>query len=89
MGFRWEILLAVFVTGVQSYTDTSNFVFKHHSNEELPLVLDSIHQQCPNITRVYTLAEKSVLGVPLYVMEFSTNPGHHQLSKFKLYPVSL
>ncbi|KAF5286912.1 hypothetical protein FQA39_LY00445 [Lamprigera yunnana] len=30
---------------------------------------------------MYTLSETSVLGVPLYVIEFSTQPGHHVLMK--------
>ncbi|KAL0281447.1 UNVERIFIED_CONTAM: hypothetical protein PYX00_002430 [Menopon gallinae] len=79
MGVRWAFLFVSIVAGVHCYTDTSNFVFKHHSNDELPRVLEDIHNQCPNITRVYTLSEKSVLGRPLYVIEFSTTPGSHQL----------
>jgi Zinc carboxypeptidase. len=55
--------------------------FKHHNNEELQQVLSAIHHKCPNITRVYTLSERSVQGVPLYVIEFSTKPGYHQLCK--------
>lgn len=53
--------------------------FRHHDNEEIPRVLASIHGRCPNITRVYTLSERSVQGVPLYVIEFSTTPGYHQI----------
>lgn len=53
--------------------------FRHHNNEELQEVLSMIHHKCPNITRVYTLSERSVRGVPLYVIEFSTKPGYHQL----------
>ena len=32
----------------------------------------------PNITRIYTLSEPSVLGEPLYLIEFSTTPGFHE-----------
>ncbi|EEB19934.1 carboxypeptidase E precursor, putative [Pediculus humanus corporis] len=73
------MILIFIIGGVRSYTDTSNFTFKHHSNEELPIILREIHSMCPNITRVYTLSEPSVLGEPLYVIEFSENPGYHQL----------
>nr|USU81843.1 M14 metal carboxypeptidase 12 [Antheraea pernyi] len=45
---------------------------------ELPLVLEEVHEKCPNITRVYALTEPSVRNVPLYVIEFSTTPGFHQ-----------
>ncbi|XP_063217316.1 carboxypeptidase E-like [Bacillus rossius redtenbacheri] len=56
------------------------FQFQHHDNEQLPQVLEAVHRRCPNITRVYTLG-KSVRGVPLYVIEFSSTPGRHQLLK--------
>ena len=55
--------------------------YRHHNNEELEEVLSMIHHRCPNITRVYTLSERSVRGIPLYVIEFSTKPGYHQLCK--------
>jgi len=57
------------------------FEFKHHDNQELYQVLEKVHQACPNITRMYTLSETSVMGVPLYVIEFSTNPGQHEILK--------
>ncbi|KAK6633778.1 hypothetical protein RUM44_004385 [Polyplax serrata] len=79
MGFNWQILLVSLIAGVQCYTETSNFVFKHHSNEELANVLKEVHSQCPNVTRLYTLSEPSVLGEPLYVIEFAESPGRHQL----------
>ena len=31
------------------------------------------------MSRLYTLSETSVSGVPLYVLEFSDMPGKHQL----------
>lgn len=57
------------------------FEYKHHNNEELLQVLQNVNAECPNITRIYTLSETSVLGVSLYVIEFSTKPGHHELRK--------
>jgi hypothetical protein len=38
-----------------------------------------IHNQCPDVSRLYTLSEPSVNGVPLYVLEFSDMPGRHEL----------
>lgn len=58
-------------------TFSFSFEFKHHNNQELYQVLDSVHKKCPNITRIYTLSESSVLGVPLYFIEFSTQVGQH------------
>lgn len=60
---------------------SSSFEFKHHNNKELNEVLQSIHQRCPNITRLYELSERSSNGWPLTVIEFSTHPGHHGLCK--------
>lgn len=57
------------------------FEYKHHNNEELMQELEDVNAECPNITRIYTLSETSVLGIPLYLIEFSTKPGHHELSK--------
>eukprot|EP00090_Calanus_glacialis_P034114 TRINITY_DN569_c0_g1_i1.p1 TRINITY_DN569_c0_g1~~TRINITY_DN569_c0_g1_i1.p1 ORF type:complete len:495 (-),score=140.55 TRINITY_DN569_c0_g1_i1:78-1430(-) len=44
-------------------------------------VLQQVHNRCPDISRLYTLSEPSVLGVPLYVLEFSDHPGHHELTE--------
>lgn len=67
---------------------SSAFEWKHHNNEELPVVLEQVHQKCPSITRVYTLSEPSVRGVPLYVIEFSETPGFHQPCKYLINIVS-
>merc|ERR1719382_2074137 len=53
--------------------------FKHHNNTELAAVLQQVHNACPDVTRLYTLSEPSVLGVPLYVLEFSDRLGRHEL----------
>lgn len=58
-----------------------SFELKHHDNKELNEVLQSVHQRCPNITRLYELSERSSNGWPLTVIEFSTHPGHHDLCK--------
>ncbi|CAH0699986.1 unnamed protein product [Spodoptera exigua] len=57
---------------------SAEFIWKHHNNEQLPIVLEEVHAKCPNITRVYALSEPSVCGVPLYVIEFADTPGFHQ-----------
>ncbi|CAH1107843.1 unnamed protein product [Psylliodes chrysocephalus] len=62
-------------------TGSLQFQFKHHNNEELLEVLQDVNSKCPNISRIYTLSENSVLGIPLYVIEFSTKPGHHEVLK--------
>ncbi|ODN06398.1 Carboxypeptidase E [Orchesella cincta] len=64
-----------------SVTASTSFQFKHHNNQEILKVLESVHQACPNVTRIYTLSETSVKGVPLYMIEFSTHPGQHEILK--------
>lgn len=70
-----------FICLVFCLSASAEFVWKHHNNEELPQVLEEVHEKCPNITRVYALSEPSVLNVPLYVIEFSDTPGFHQQCK--------
>ena len=53
--------------------------FKHHNNEELATILEDVHSRCPNITKVYALSENSVAGNPLLLIEFSDEPGYHEL----------
>ncbi|KAJ8977281.1 hypothetical protein NQ317_015566 [Molorchus minor] len=60
---------------------TLQFEFKHHNNTELLRVLQDVTRKCSNISRIYTLSENSVLGIPLYVIEFSAKPGHHEILK--------
>lgn len=67
---------------VPSLVTASSYQFKHHSNAEILKVLETVHQACPNITRIYTLSETSVKGVPLYMIEFSTHPGQHEQCKW-------
>ncbi|KAL1459326.1 hypothetical protein WDU94_011320 [Cyamophila willieti] len=71
------LLLAVCQSVWSRHIVEEGFQFKHHDNAELLQVLESVHHRCPNITRVYTLNERSVLGNPLLLIEFSRNPGVH------------
>uniref|UniRef100_A0A1B6CEM3 Peptidase M14 domain-containing protein n=1 Tax=Clastoptera arizonana TaxID=38151 RepID=A0A1B6CEM3_9HEMI len=71
--YQWVSLLCLFASNT-----FAEFQFKHHNNQELADVLQDVHQKCPNITRVYTLSQTSVQGVPLYVIEFSKHPGFHK-----------
>lgn len=56
--------------------------FKHHNNTEMAAVMQQIHNACPDITRLYTLSETSVNGIPLYVLEITDNPGKHEACKY-------
>ncbi|RVE56874.1 hypothetical protein OJAV_G00210610 [Oryzias javanicus] len=54
--------------------------FRHHSYMEMRKLMKSVREECPNITRIYTIG-RSYMGLKLYVMEFSDNPGKHELGE--------
>ncbi|XP_075772224.1 putative carboxypeptidase X1 [Pelodiscus sinensis] len=52
--------------------------FRHHNYKEMRKLMKKVNEECPNITRVYSIG-KSYRGLKLYVMEISDNPGQHEL----------
>ena len=55
--------------------------FKYYSYDEMYNVVKNITSTgCKNITRIYTIG-KSVRGRDLFVVEFSKNPGKHEILK--------
>ncbi len=80
---RLALLLAVVLAGGSA---ADAFGWKHHDNQEMVALLEAVHAKCPNVTRIYTLSETSVLGNPLVVLEFSDQPGVHELRKSLLPP---
>ncbi|KAM8833487.1 putative carboxypeptidase X1 isoform 2-T2 [Synchiropus picturatus] len=54
--------------------------FRHHNYKDMRVLMKSVTEECPDITRVYTIG-KSYLGLKLYVMEMSDNPGKHELGE--------
>uniref|UniRef100_M4AXG5 Carboxypeptidase X, M14 family member 1 n=1 Tax=Xiphophorus maculatus TaxID=8083 RepID=M4AXG5_XIPMA len=54
--------------------------FKHHNYKEMRKLMKSVHDECPNITRIYSIG-KSYKDLKLYVMEISDNPGKHELGE--------
>uniref|UniRef100_A0A8C6ZDF3 Carboxypeptidase X, M14 family member 1 n=1 Tax=Nothoprocta perdicaria TaxID=30464 RepID=A0A8C6ZDF3_NOTPE len=54
--------------------------FRHHNYDEMRKVGPAAVGQCPNITRIYSIG-RSYLGLKLYVMEISDNPGRHEVGE--------
>lgn len=60
------------------YTLTSdNLDFKHHNYEQMKDYISKIQENCPDITRLYSIG-KSVNNRELLVLEMSDNPGKHE-----------
>jgi len=53
------------------------FEFVHHDQAALMRILDETQAKCPDVSRVYSLPEKSVKGRDLRVIVFGKNPGQH------------
>lgn len=54
--------------------------FTYHSNTDLISVLKKTEEQCSGIARTYSIG-RSMEGRELLVIEFSNNPGEHELRK--------
>nr|XP_057933516.1 probable carboxypeptidase X1 isoform X1 [Doryrhamphus excisus] len=54
--------------------------FRHHNYKEMRKLMKMVSEECPDITRIYTIG-KSYMGLKLYVMEISDNPGKHELGE--------
>ncbi|KAK2863144.1 hypothetical protein Q5P01_002677 [Channa striata] len=52
--------------------------FNYHSNAEMNSILKKTEEQCSDIARTYSIG-RSMEGRELLVIEFSNNPGQHEL----------
>ncbi|XP_034627631.1 probable carboxypeptidase X1 [Trachemys scripta elegans] len=59
---------------------TDKLDFRHHNYKEMRKLMKEVNEECPNITRVYSIG-KSYLGLKMYAMEISDNPGQHELGE--------
>uniref|UniRef100_H3AV67 Carboxypeptidase X, M14 family member 1 n=2 Tax=Latimeria chalumnae TaxID=7897 RepID=H3AV67_LATCH len=59
---------------------TDKFDFRHHNYKEMRRLMKAVNEECPDITRVYSIG-KSYLGLKMYVMEISDNPGQHEVGE--------
>lgn len=58
--------------------EASKYEVKHHHYNEYMQYLMNVHQECPDITRLYSIGQ-SVEGRELQIIEFSTSPGEHTI----------
>lgn len=61
-------------------TNVRHLSSSYTSFNSLKTVLDKIHEECPNITRVYSIGN-SVLGKPLWVISLGDRPTEHELGE--------
>ncbi|XP_017162096.1 inactive carboxypeptidase-like protein X2 isoform X1 [Poecilia reticulata] len=54
--------------------------FKHHSYSEMVELMKSVHEECPNITNVYSLGRSSK-GQEIMAMIISGNPTEHEIGE--------
>lgn len=63
-----------------SFNPLKTFSHFHRLSSPPRKLMKSVSEECPDITRIYTIG-KSYMGLKLYVMEISDNPGKHELGK--------
>ncbi|XP_003479838.3 carboxypeptidase N catalytic chain [Cavia porcellus] len=71
-------LLSVFLHCLLLFKLVAPMTFRHHRYDDLVRTLYKVRNQCPHITRIYSIG-RSVNGRHLYVLEFSDFPGTHEL----------
>lgn len=54
--------------------------FVYHSSTQMNSVLKATEERCAEIARTYSIG-RSIEGQDLLVIEFSDNPGKHELCK--------
>uniref|UniRef100_A0A8C3NCC9 F5/8 type C domain-containing protein n=1 Tax=Geospiza parvula TaxID=87175 RepID=A0A8C3NCC9_GEOPR len=54
--------------------------FRHHNYKEMRKLMKRVSEECPDITRVYSIGQSS-RGLRLYVMEISDKPGQHEVGE--------
>ena len=78
---KMNCLLMLLFTFVLNSGTLMGLQFKYYSYDEMYKVVKNITSSgCKNITRIYTIG-KSVRGRDLFVVEFSKNPGKHEILK--------
>ncbi|XP_019746012.1 probable carboxypeptidase X1 isoform X2 [Hippocampus comes] len=68
------------ISSAQEGRSKDNLDFRHHNYQEMRKLMKSVAEECPDITRIYTIG-KSYMGLKLYVMEMSDHPGKHELGE--------
>ncbi|KAK7484686.1 hypothetical protein BaRGS_00024094 [Batillaria attramentaria] len=70
------LLALALVVGLAAGSE-QEFAYIHHDHPATIALMKSVHEKCPDISRLYNLTETSVEGRELIVIELTENPGHH------------
>lgn len=54
--------------------------FKHHSYSDMVILMKSVHDECPNITSIYSLGHSSQ-GLDIIAIIISGNPTEHEIGE--------
>ncbi|KAK9072765.1 hypothetical protein SSX86_009200 [Deinandra increscens subsp. villosa] len=65
------------LTEENHFQKLNNLAHGYMTNSDLEKAIKAFHGRCGRISRIYSIG-KSVLGVPLWVMEISNNPGKQE-----------
>ncbi|XP_039677987.1 carboxypeptidase Z-like isoform X2 [Perca fluviatilis] len=78
-GLREQVVEAVDSMEIPSPEEPATTIqFTYHSNAQMISILKKTEEQCSNIAKTYSIG-RSMEGRDLLVIEFSNNPGQHEL----------
>uniref|UniRef100_A0AAR2J0H2 F5/8 type C domain-containing protein n=1 Tax=Pygocentrus nattereri TaxID=42514 RepID=A0AAR2J0H2_PYGNA len=63
-----------------TFSSKDDLDYRHHSYEDMEKFMKSVSDECPYITRLYSLGNSSQ-GRELYAMEISDKPGIHEIGE--------
>lgn len=73
----------VALSGISDGGHATVLQFTYHTNAQMFSILKKTAAKCPQISRTYSIG-RSVEGKDLLVIEFSSNPGQHELREHNL-----
>lgn len=75
------IFSLVLATSSDGGFSDEDYEWAYQDHDQMIKILNDIHAECPDITRLYNLSLPSVKGKPLTVIEISDIPGEHEVGE--------